>query len=151
MAGRLICTCYRTYGATVHPATPIRRTNKCLLMISALTLLLVYPLVGEVIAQFFALPVPGPVIGMGLLFATLAVRGAVSDELRGTANGLLQHLSLLFVPAGTGVMLHFGRLADEWLALLASLLVSTVVTIAVSALLMRLLMARGSADVERES
>jgi holin-like protein len=151
MAGLLISTCYRTYGATVHPATPVRRTNECLLMISALTLLLVYQLVGEVIAQFFALPVPGPVIGMGLLFATLAVRGAVSDELRGTANGLLQHLSLLFVPAGTGVMLHFGRLADEWLALLASLLVSTAVTIAVSALLMRLLMARGSADVERES
>ena len=119
-------------------------------MLPALTLLLVYQLVGEVIAQFFALPVPGPVIGMALLFATLAVRGAVSDELRGTANGLLQHLSLLFVPAGTGVMLHFTRLAEEWPALLASLLVSTAVTIAVSALLMRALMrapaARGGAD-----
>ena len=119
-------------------------------MLPALTLLLVYQLVGEVIAQFFALPVPGPVIGMALLFATLAVRGAVSDELRGTANGLLQHLSLLFVPAGTGVMLHFTRLAEEWPALLASLLVSTAVTIAVSALLMRALMrapaARGGSD-----
>ena len=120
-------------------------------MLPAITLLLVYQLVGEVIAQFFALPVPGPVIGMSLLFATLAVRGAVSDELRGTANGLLQHLSLLFVPAGTGVMLHFGRLADEWLALLASLLVSTAVTIAVSALLMRALMTRDGADAGRES
>jgi holin-like protein len=50
----------------------------------------------------------------------------VSDELRGTANGLLQHLSLLFVPAGTGVMLHFHRMADEWLALLLSLLGSTL-------------------------
>ena len=124
-------------------------------MLPALTLLLVYQLVGEVIAQFFALPVPGPVIGMALLFATLAVRGTVSDELRGTANGLLQHLSLLFVPAGTGVMLHFTRLADEWLALLASLLVSTAVTIAVSALVMRALMrspaARGRADGGRGS
>ena len=124
-------------------------------MLPALTLLLVYQLVGEVIAQFFALPVPGPVIGMALLFATLAVRGTVSDELRGTANGLLQHLSLLFVPAGTGVMLHFTRLADEWLALLASLLVSTAVTIAVSALVMRALMrtpaARGGADGGRGS
>ena len=124
-------------------------------MLPALTLLLVYQLVGEVIAQFFALPVPGPVIGMALLFATLAVRGTVSDDLRGTANGLLQHLSLLFVPAGTGVMLHFTRLADEWLALLASLLVSTAVTIAVSALVMRALMrtpaARGGADGSRGS
>ena len=120
-------------------------------MISALTLLLVYQLAGEVIAQFFALPVPGPVIGMALLFATLAVRGAVSDELRGTANGLLQHLSLLFVPAGTGVMLHFTRLAEEWPALLASLLVSTAVTIAVSALVMRALVARGGEDAGRDA
>ena len=120
-------------------------------MLPALNLLLVYQLVGEVIAQFFALPVPGPVIGMALLFATLAVRGAVSDELRGTANGLLQHLSLLFVPAGTGVMLHFTRLAEEWPALLASLLVSTAVTIAVSALVMRALVARGGADAERDA
>ena len=124
-------------------------------MLPAITLLLVYQLIGEVIARFFALPVPGPVIGMALLFATLAVRGAVSDELRGTANGLLQHLSLLFVPAGTGVMLHLDRLADEWLALLASLLVSTALTIAVSALLMRALMralvARGGVHGGRES
>jgi len=124
-------------------------------MLPAITLLLVYQLIGEVIARFFALPVPGPVIGMALLFATLAVRGAVSDELRGTANGLLQHLSLLFVPAGTGVMLHLDRLADEWLALLASLLVSTALTIAVSALLMhalmRTLVARGGVDGGRES
>jgi holin-like protein len=48
-------------------------------------------------------------------------------------------------------MLHFGRLADEWLALLASLLVSTAVTIAVSALLMRALMTRDGADAGRES
>lgn len=120
-------------------------------MLSALTVLLVYQLIGEVIARFFALPVPGPVIGMGLLFATLAARGAVSIDLRNTANGLLQHLSLLFVPAGTGVMLHFSRLADEWLALLASLLVSTAVTIAVSALLLRALMRRSDADTGGES
>ena len=111
-------------------------------MLPALTLLLVYQLVGEVIAQFFALPVPGPVIGMGLLFATLAVRGSVSDELRGTANGLLQHLSLLFVPAGVGVMLHFHRIGDEWLPLAASLVGSTVLTIAVTALVLRALSRR---------
>ena len=119
-------------------------------MLQTFAILLTFQSVGELLTYSMHLPVPGPVIGMALLFATLAVRGAVSDELRGTANGLLQHLSLLFVPAGTGVMLHFSRLADEWLALLASLLVSTAVTIAVSALLMRALMrapaARGGAD-----
>ena len=111
-------------------------------MLGAITLLLVYQLVGEVIALAFKLPVPGPVIGMLLLFLTLLARGGVADELRNTANGLLSHLSLLFVPAGTGVMAHLARVADEWVAIAAALIGSTVLTIAVTALVMRALMSR---------
>ena len=109
-------------------------------MIGAITLLLVFQLLGEVLAQGFALPIPGPVIGMALLFAALAWRGGPSPQLRKTVQGLLQHLSLLFVPAGTGVMLHFQRMSDEWLPLLVSLLVSTVLTIALTALILRFLL-----------
>lgn len=36
-------------------------------------------------------------------------------------------------------MLHFGRLGAEWLALAVALVASTVITIAVTALVMRLL------------
>lgn len=108
-------------------------------MIGAITLLLVFQLVGEVIAQSFSLPIPGPVIGMALLFVALALRGGPSVELRGTAQGLLQHLSLLFVPAGTGVMLHWQRMSDEWLPLVISLFASTGITIAVTALVLRTL------------
>lgn len=105
-------------------------------MLWALTVLLVYQLAGEVIAVAFGLPVPGPVIGLALLFATLVVRGAAPERLRDTANGLLQHLSLLFVPAGVGVMVHIGRLRDEWLPITAALVLGTIVTIAVTALTM---------------
>ncbi|MBK7764625.1 MAG: CidA/LrgA family protein [Sulfuritalea sp.] len=111
-------------------------------MIGAITLLLVFQLAGEVIARGFGLPIPGPVIGMALLFLGLAIRGGPSTDLRNTAQGLLQHLSLLFVPAGTGVMLHFQRMSDEWLPLLASLLVSTAVTIGVTAVVLRALIHR---------
>jgi holin-like protein len=108
-------------------------------MIGAITLLLVFQLIGEIIAMTLVLPIPGPVIGMALLFAALAARGGPSSELRSTAQRLLQHLSLLFVPAGTGVMLHFQRMSNEWLALALSLLGSTLMTIAVTALTLRFL------------
>lgn len=117
-------------------------------MIGALTLLLVFQLIGEVLAQGLSLPIPGPVIGMALLFLALALRGGPSTDLRNTSQGLLQHLSLLFVPAGTGVMLHFQRMSDEWLPLLVSLLVSTAVTIAVTALVLRMLIQRSHAKQE---
>jgi holin-like protein len=108
-------------------------------MLNAITLLLLFQLAGEAIALLFALPIPGPVIGMGLLFAALALRGGPSPDLRNTAQNLLQHLSLLFVPAGVGVMLHAQRMADEWLPIVAALVVSTFVTIAVTALVLRVL------------
>jgi hypothetical protein len=55
-------------------------------MIAALTLLLVFQLVGEVIARALALPIPGPVIGMALLFLALLVRGGPGEELRQTSG-----------------------------------------------------------------
>jgi holin-like protein len=111
-------------------------------MLAALTALLVFQLVGEVIVVAFRLPLPGPVVGMALLFAALIVRGSGAQDLREAANGLLQHLSLLFVPAGVGVMAHLGRLAHEGWPIAISLIVSTLVTIAVTALVMRAQLAR---------
>lgn len=106
-------------------------------MIESLTLLLVCQLIGEAIVRLADLPVPGPVIGMVLLFAYLAVRKTVPEDLGKTAGGLLDHLSLLFVPAGVGVILHLDLVAAEWPAIGAALIVSTLATIAVTALLMR--------------
>lgn len=105
-------------------------------MLNAITALLIFQLIGETIARLASLPLPGPVIGMALLFLALTLRGDLPESLRITAGGLLQHLSLLFVPAGVGVVLYLSLIADQWAAIGVSLLVSTVATIAVSALVM---------------
>ncbi len=116
-------------------------------MLAALTVLLVFQLIGEVLVHFAGLPIPGPVIGLLLLFLSLCVRGSLAVPLRDTANGILQHLSLLFVPAGVGVMVHFSRVIHEWLPILAAILISTALAIAVSALVMQALMrGRDGAD-----
>lgn len=109
-------------------------------MLSALTQLLVFQLAGEVIVRGLDLPLPGPVLGMLLLFVALALRGGPGEELQTTSQNLLQHLSLLFVPAGTGIMIHLHRVADEWLPLLLSLVISTAATLVVTALVMKLFM-----------
>ena len=110
-------------------------------MIAALTWLLLYQLTGEVIARLLSLPVPGPVIGMALLFGTLVVRGRMGRSIplvmQQTASSLLQHLSLLFVPAGTGVMLYLQLIADEWLPITAALIVSTLGGMTVTALILK--------------
>ena len=108
-------------------------------MIAALTLLLVFQLAGEVIARALALPIPGPVIGMALLFLALLVRGGPGGDLRQTSGQLLQHLSLLFVPGGTGIVIYGDRTAAEWLPLLVALFLSTFLALAVTALVLKAL------------
>ena len=119
-------------------------------MLSALTQLLIFQLAGEVIARGLSLPVPGPVLGMLFLCVTLVLRGGPGKELQTTGSTLLQHLSLLFVPAGTGIMVHLHRVADEWLPLTLSLLISTTATLIVTALVMKACQPRTAAPGESQ-
>lgn len=115
-------------------------------MLSAITILLFFQLIGEVITQAFQLPVPGPVIGMVLLFIALVLRGGPGKELRETSSQLLQYLSMLFIPAGAGVMLHFGTLREEWLPILLAATVGTTLVIAITALLLQALIRTRAGD-----
>lgn len=101
-------------------------------MLRGLAILLSFQLVGEVLAHLLALPVPGPVVGMVLLLLALELRLPAGDDLRSTSGGLLANLSLLYVPAGVGIVQHLPRLAAEWRALVAALLVSTSATLVVT-------------------
>ena len=106
-------------------------------MLNALAVLLIFQLIGEVLVQWLTIPVPGPLIGMLLLFGVLTVRRGMPDWLRDTATGMLQHLMLLFIPAVTGVMLHFERVGREWLPFLAAGIVGAAFTMTVTALTFR--------------
>ncbi len=101
--------------------------------LAGITWLLVFQALGEAAVRLAGLPLPGPVAGMGLLFAALVVRGPVPEALAAAADGLARHLSLLFVPAGVGVMLYVRQLADEWVPIVVALAASTVLAIAVAA------------------
>jgi holin-like protein len=102
-------------------------------MLRGFAVLLLFQLAGEVIARLAALPVPGPVVGMVLLLLALQAGLPGQGGLRDASGGVLGYLSLLFVPAGVGIIQHLHRLSQEWPALGASLLVSTAATIAVTA------------------
>ena len=105
-------------------------------MLESFALLLVCQLIGELLMQLIALPIPGPVFGMVLLFLLLALRRGIPERLRQTCLTLLSHLSLLFVPAGVGVVVYFEAIAQEWLIILVTLVASTIATIAVTAFTM---------------
>ena len=110
-------------------------------MIASLSLILLCQLAGEVIVRGLVLPMPGPVVGLIILlllllardrFALLASGPLQGDGVEGASRGLLAHLSLLFIPAGVGVVQKLDLLAEHGIAILAILAVSVVVTLLVT-------------------
>lgn len=101
-------------------------------MIKALSILFLCQLAGEVAVRAAGLPVPGPVLGMGLLFVGLLIRGRSDPDLDAVADTILRNLSLLFVPAAVGVVQQAGLIAANWVAISVALVVSTVVTLVVT-------------------
>lgn len=113
-------------------------------MLGYFSLILICQLVGEVAVRVSGVPIPGPVVGMALLFLGLLVKGGIPDGLARAADGLLGNLSLLFVPAGVGVMLHTQLLGRELVPIAASILLGTLITITITALVMSRLSHQGT-------
>ena len=105
-----------------------------------ITLLLAYQLIGEIIVRAFNLPIPGPVIGMFLLFISLLFHSGWAKRWLEPSQHFLRYLSLFFVPAGVGVMLHITRVGDQWFAIAAALVISSVVSLVVTAGVMLFIM-----------
>lgn len=111
--------------------------------LKGLTLLLLCQSAGEALARLAHLPLPGPVLGMLLLIALLALP-AVRTPVEAAAQPLLAHLSLLFVPVGVGVVVHLGLIAQYGLRMLLAIVLSTWVGLLVTALVLRAALPRPS-------
>lgn len=106
-------------------------------IVQALAMLLSCQLAGEVLVTALRQVVPGfafpgPVVGMGLLFAVIVLRRGAGRSLEATGGALLRNLSLLFVPAAVGIVQQGEVIAAFGLPLIAALLASTVLTLVVT-------------------
>lgn len=107
-------------------------------------LLLLCQSLGEGIARLGNLSLPGPVIGLMLLVLLLRWE-PVKVGAKAAADGLLAHLSLLYVPVGVGVVTHLDMLRAYGLRMLVVIVAATWVGIVVSALVLASLLHRGGA------
>ena len=110
-------------------------------MIGSLSLILLCQLAGEAFVRGVALPVPGPVVGLMILLVLLLARDRFAGLARGplqgegvesASHGLLANLSLLFVPAGVGVVQKLDLIVDHGIAFLGVLVISVLITLVVT-------------------
>lgn len=104
------------------------------MLVPAFAIILLFQLIGEVISRAAHLPLPGPVLGMVAMVFALSAFPRLGEIIRPAGQGLLRHLSLLFVPVGVGVVANLQVIEAHWLAISVSVVVSTLFAIVVGAL-----------------
>ena len=116
-------------------------------MLRGFFVILLFQLIGEVIQKFFALVIPGPVIGLILLLFTLIYLRRVKmkkilnvkKDVMSTATAITSYLSLLFVPIGVGVVMHISYLEKNLYQVLGVVVIGTMLTVGITAKLMEYL------------
>ncbi len=117
-------------------------------MLVSLELILLCQLLGEALVHALGVPLPGPVIGMALLLVLLLMRDTLTPvlphevgdgTLEKTSNGLLANLSLMFIPAGVGVVQRLDLVVSHGPAILIALIVSTAIALLAGVAVFRLL------------
>jgi holin-like protein len=117
-------------------------------MVRGLTYLLLFQLCGEIISRFLNLPIPGNVMGMGLLLLGLTTGWIDVKWIEEAADILLSNMTLFFVPAGVGVMVYSDLIAAEWLPITVATIISTFVVMAVTGVLAQKLENREQGNVD---
>ncbi|TDK67152.1 CidA/LrgA family protein [Sapientia aquatica] len=119
-------------------------------MLITFAVLLIFQCIGEGASFLLQLPIPGPVVGMLLLFFALLLSTALLEQMEATATELLRHLSLLFVPAGVGIIVSASSVQGHWWGVVVAVVSSTVITLAATAAVMRIFIPNRATSVSSQ-
>ncbi|MCQ4311256.1 CidA/LrgA family protein [Stutzerimonas sp. VN223-3] len=112
------------------------------MLLRGLTWLVLFQLLGTAINVMVLPMMPGPIIGLLLLFVALLARGQASESLQLAARSLLRYLPLLLVPPAVGVMAYTEAILEDFWAIVGVLVLSLVVSLVFTGWLMQMLIHR---------
>jgi holin-like protein len=120
-------------------------TEGCVLMkyIKQLLIILLFTLLGELLAYLLPLPIPAAIYGLVLLFIALCTGLLKPSHIDETARFLLQIMSILFVAPTVGILSQWGLIAPNLVPIVVIMVVSTLVVFTVSGLVTRALLKKG--------
>lgn len=112
------------------------------MLLRGLTILVLFQLLGSALNVLIMPVLPGPIIGLVLLFIYLLIVGKVNEPINEAASGLLRYLPVLLLPPAVGVIVHFSDIAADFWAIATALVVSVAVSIVFAGWLMQKLIER---------
>ena len=112
------------------------------MLLRGITWLVLFQLLGTGLNVLLLPMLPGPILGMLLLFAFLVWRGEVPAPVGEAGGTLLRYLPLLLVPPAVGVMAYAREIAADFWALTATLVLSLLISLLFAGWLMQKLIDR---------
>ena len=119
-------------------------------MLKAIVSLFLCLTIGDVINRLTGVPLPGGVIGLVLMLAFLIWRGGPDQPLKETSHFLLRNMTVLFIPASVGLITQLPALKQDAVPIGIAIVVSTVLGMAVTALIMHWLAVHGSHEARED-
>ena len=119
------------------------------MLLRGLTWLVLFQLLGTALNVLFVSMLPGPIIGMLLLFGFLLMRGEVGQPVSEAAAGLLRYLPLLLIPPAVGIIVYAEQIAADFWALAGALGLSLLISVVFAGWLMQKLIERQARREER--
>lgn len=98
-------------------------------MIKGSFFILFFYFLGELISNLFHGFIPGSVIGMILLFLSLFFKLLKPEAVKDTATVITKNMAVFFVPAGVGLMVYYEIISQSAVAILSSIVVSSILVI----------------------
>ncbi len=95
-------------------------------------------LVGELLVLILSIPMPGALVGLLLLLVTLLSLRRIPFMLSQGAAPLLNHMTVLFVPAISAVVLFWDDIEQHLPGMIAAIVLSTIVSLAIAGWIARL-------------
>ncbi len=109
-------------------------TNKMKETLPQVGMLLGFWILGELLVYFSGSSIPGSIAGMILLTVALEVKIIKLHQVEAVSDFLIRNMAFFFIPPGVGVMVNLELIADNWIAIVAATIVSTVLVLMVTAL-----------------
>ena len=106
--------------------------KKMWLLSMGLLILMAFWQVGEGLVYWIALPLPGSVVGMLLIWGALAMKVLPLQWISETVDLLLKHLALFFIPPGVGLLREWGLITENMYPILLAAIGGSLLVFAVT-------------------
>lgn len=120
-------------------------------MIRGIFLITLFLFLGEAANYLTEGILPGSIFGMFFLFLALLFKIINPAWIKETAEALTRNMAIFFVPSAVGLMVSFETLKANWLAILLSIILSTIVVITVVAKLQEWFAKRSAKKTDQKS